>query len=56
MYSAREHPEIIWDYLANPCAADRVLGPFSLDAFPGIQTSRFGVIPPQKKKFRENGD
>ncbi len=35
MYSAR----------AKECAAGRVLGPLSLDAFPGIQISRFGVIP-----------
>ncbi len=53
MYSAREHPEIIRDYLAKECAAGRALGPFSLDAFPGIQISRFGVIP---KKVPGNGD
>ena len=48
MGSALERPDIGRDYLAKECAEGRVLGPFPLQAFPGVQVSRFGVIPKGK--------
>ena len=48
MGSAIEHPEIVREYLAKECAEGRVLGPFPLQAVPGVQVSRFGVIPKGK--------
>ena len=45
MHSAREHPEIIREYLAKECAEGRILGPFPPASLPGVQVSRFGVIP-----------
>ena len=45
MHSTWEHPEIIWEYLAKECAEGRILGPFPPASLPGIQVSRFGVIP-----------
>ena len=48
MGSALERPDRVRDYLAKECAEGRVLGPFPLQAFPGVQVSRFGVIPKGK--------
>ena len=45
MHSTREHPEIIREYLAKECAEGRILGPFPPASLPGVQVSRFGVIP-----------
>ena len=45
MRSAREHPEIIREYLSKECLAGRLLGPFNPDLFPEVHTSWFGVIP-----------
>ena len=45
MQSARDHPEVISVYLADECEKGRVLGPFQPGEVPGVQTSRFGVIP-----------
>jgi hypothetical protein len=43
--SAREHPEVIREYLTKECSEGRVLGPLDPDQFPYVHTSRFGVIP-----------
>ena len=45
MISARDHPEVVGEYLAAECGAGRVLGPFDPARFPLVHTSRFGVIP-----------
>ena len=45
MHSTWEHPEIIREYLAKECAEGRILGPFPPASLPGVQVSRFGVIP-----------
>ena len=47
MQSAREHPQIIDDYLCKECAAGRILGPFTPHSVQGIHVhmNRFGVIP-----------
>lgn len=45
MLSAREHPEVIRDYLAKECNEGRVLGPLSPALPLFIHTSHFGVIP-----------
>ena len=48
MYSAREHPEIIQDYLHKECARGRMLGPFcavEMASLPPCHVNRFGVIP-----------
>ena len=52
MRSAIEHPEVVRDYLARERSEGRVLGPFSLTAFPFVQVSRFGVIPKSSGKWR----
>ena len=44
MGSALEHPEVVRDCLAKECAGGSVPSP----VFPGIQVSRFGVIPKGK--------
>ena len=48
MSSARDHPEVVRDYLAGECAEGRILGPFPAGSLPGLQVSRFGVIPKGK--------
>ena len=53
MQSAREHPEVVREYLAKERAEGRVLGPFPPSSLPGVQVSRFGVIPKKgKNKWR----
>ena len=42
--SAREHPEIITNYLSNEIAKGRILGPFPIGSIPNFQISRIGVI------------
>ena len=37
MGSAIEPPEIVREYLAKECAEGRVLGPFPMQAVPGVQ-------------------
>ena len=39
------HAPIIRDYLAEECAQGRVAGPFDPGHPPGVQVSKFGVIP-----------
>ena len=48
MYSAREHPQIIQDYLHKECAQGRMLGPFGaaeMASLPPCHVNQFGVIP-----------
>lgn len=45
MSSAAAHAHIIRDYLAEECAEGRVAGPFDPGFSPGVQVSKFGVIP-----------
>ena len=45
MLSAVEHPEVVKKYLQEECQMGRVLGPFNPEEVPGIQISKFGVIP-----------
>ena len=48
MESARQHPEIISDYLAKEQSLGRMLGPFTeemLPNLPSLHINRFGVIP-----------
>ena len=43
--SARDHAEVVEQYLTDEISAGRVIGPFSFDEVPGIQINRMGVIP-----------
>lgn len=46
MHSAREHPEVISDYLRKEQSLGRLLGPFdSTSVLPPLHINRFGVIP-----------
>ena len=46
MPSAAAHPEVVSRYIDNELVLGRMLGPFPSDwAPPGLQISRFGVIP-----------
>jgi len=45
MQSAKQHPEIIDDYLQNELLLNRMLGPFSPHLAPSVHINRFGCIP-----------
>ena len=45
MASARDHPEVIREYLAKECSEGKVIGPLDPACFPMVHTSRIGVIP-----------
>ena len=45
MLSAFDHTEIVNKYIAEECAAGKLLGPFDPASLPSVQTSTFGVIP-----------
>ncbi len=47
MSSVLQHPQAIRDYLAEECAAGRIVGPLPRDAIKGVQSeiSGFGLIP-----------
>eukprot|EP00731_Ephydatia_muelleri_P033273 Em0027g21a len=45
MPSAREHPQVVREYLATECAEGRILGPLVASWADTIYVSRFGVIP-----------
>ena len=45
MHSAREHAQVIREYLAVECSEGRVVGPLCPPWSQTIQISRFGVIP-----------
>ncbi len=52
MHSVKSYPEAIEGYLAEECAAGRIIGPLPRESAPGVQVSRFGLIP---QKPRGNG-
>lgn len=43
--SALQRRAVVRDYLADGRAQGRILGPFPIGSLPGLQVSRFGVIP-----------
>eukprot|EP00731_Ephydatia_muelleri_P010108 Em0005g694a len=45
MHSAREHAQVIREYLAVQCSEGRVVGPLNPPWSQSIQISRFGIIP-----------
>lgn len=45
MKSAKEHPQVVDDYIMKECLAGRLLGPLDPQLFTEVQVSRFGVIP-----------
>ena len=45
MPSAREHPDVVQQYIMEELAKGRLLGPFQLDQLRGMHINRFGVIP-----------
>ena len=51
---AIQHSEVVGEYLDKEMTLSRVAGPFTKAHLPGIQISRFGVIPKshQKDKWR----
>ena len=49
MRSAYEHPEVVSEYLARECQANRVLGPFASSPIQQLQVSSFGVIPKRQQ-------
>ena len=42
---AIQHPDMVDEYLDKEMTLNRVAGPFTKAHLPGIQISRFGVIP-----------
>ena len=51
MQSAREHAQVIDEYLQDECSKQRVAGPYSSAEVHGTHINRFGVIP---KKSQPN--
>ena len=48
MLSARQHPDVVQEYLAKEGALNRMLGPFSpavVNRMPPLHINQFGVIP-----------
>ena len=45
MKSVIDNAELVLEYLQTQCVTGRVVGPFEVNDWPGIQVSRFGVIP-----------
>ena len=43
--SAMDNPQVIAQYVESECRAGRVVGPLSMEEFPFVHISRFGVIP-----------
>ena len=48
---ARQHPEVVDEYLSKELALNRIVGPYKKSELPSIQISRFGVIP---KRHQQN--
>ena len=44
---ARQHPQVVDEYLSKELSHSRITGPFSRSKLPSVQISRFGVIPKQ---------
>ena len=42
---ARQHPEVVDEYLAKELALNRIAGPYKKSQLSTVQISRFGVIP-----------
>ena len=45
LLSARQHPQVLRDYLLHECSKGRVIGPLDNSLLPFLQINRFGVIP-----------
>ena len=45
MKSAMDNPQVVTQYLESECRAGRVVGLLSIEEFPFMHISRFGVIP-----------
>ena len=45
MKSAKEHPQVVDDYIMKECLAGGLLGPLDPQMLTEVQVSRFGVIP-----------
>lgn len=45
MRSAKQHPQVVREYIQKECEAGRILGPLDPQLFPEVHVSRFGVIP-----------
>ena len=45
LLSARQHPEVIRDYLLRECSIGRVVGPLNSHLIPFLQVNRLGVVP-----------
>ena len=52
MLSAREHPEVVAEYLRKELERGVVLGSFRRDEVQGVVLNRFGVIPKSGQKGR----
>ena len=50
MLSAREHPEVVAEYLRKELERGVLLGPFHRDEVQGVVLNRFGVIPKSGQK------
>ena len=49
MQSAKQHAQVIHDYLAQECQEGNIFGPFNPQTFPHLHINRFGVIPKKRK-------
>ena len=47
---ARQHPEVVDEYLAKELALNRIAGPYKKSQLSTVQISRFGVIPKRHQK------
>ena len=48
---ARQHPQVVDEYLSKEIRLNRIAGPYCKSKLPSIQISRFGVIP---KRHQQN--
>ena len=51
MQSAREHPEIIEEYLHRETSGGRILGPYSLNTMTGIHTNQIVLMMPSTQHY-----
>ena len=51
MLSAREHPDVIGDYIGKERAAGHILGPFPKGIMPEVQINCLGVIPKKQQTY-----
>ena len=45
MLSARQHPEVIQEYITKQVELGNILGPFAIETAPKVHINRFGAIP-----------